>query len=174
MKTLAIIGPAGRKEDAVKLTVKHWNAMCKAAIELVESNTRITSFVSGGAAWADHVAVRLASHYEGRYPLNLWLPAVNQDFQTAQYYHEKFSLVLGRDTWSEIFNAPSLTYHSLGSFKDRNTKVAEAADHFLAITFGDGPNVKDGGTLDTVNKMRKRGVPGHHFDLNTFTLHPVL
>ena len=167
-KTLAIIGTAGRGEDASKLTVKHWNAMCDTAIKICEDEF-ITDLVSGAAAWSDHVAVRISSHLG--LPIKLWLPAVTRDLETALYYHRKFSAVLKRDTFNELrpLIAAGCT-ENFGGFKDRNTKVADAADLFLACTFGNGSQVKDGGTLDTVNKMQKRGISGYHLDLNTLRL----
>lgn len=167
MKTLAIIGTAGRQDDAAKLTVRHWNAMCHAAIALCDEES-VTGLVSGGAAWADHVAVRIASHLG--LPLTVWLPANERDYDIARYYHGMFTAKLKRDTWDEVLKCRCETF---GGFKDRNSKVAEAAEHFLAMTFGDGPKVKDGGTADTVRKLQARGVPGHHFDLNSLTLHPI-
>jgi hypothetical protein len=56
---------------------------------------------------------------------------------------------------------------------ERNTKVAEEADIILAMTFGTGAYIKDGGTADTVRKYF--AISGHnvgyHYDLNTLTLH---
>lgn len=166
-KTLAIIGTAGRGEDAKKLTKNHWHKMISAAKKVIELE-EITDLVSGGAAWADAVAVHLARH-EG-IMADIWLPAKERDLQTAKYYHSKFSKVLGYDTWAEIGSHQFLCINGYGGFKDRNTEVAQRADLFIAMTFGDGKKVKDGGTLDTVNKMQKRGINGYHLDLNTLKL----
>lgn len=165
MKTLAIIGTAGRQEDADRLKVRHWNEMCQAAIKVIEENG-VTRLVSGGAAWADHVAVRVAKHLG--LPIRVWLPANERDYGVAQWYHGKFSKKLGRDTWEEVLQCPC---EAFGGFKDRNSKVAEEADLFLACTFGCGWVCKDGGTADTVAKLERRGVSGYHFDLNDLKLH---
>ena len=165
MKTLAVIGTAGRQDDAAKLTARHWNAMCRAAIEVCASES-VTDLVSGGAAWADHVAPRVALHLG--LPVRLWLPANERDYGIAKWYHSKFSNVLGRDTWDEVLQC---SCEAFGGFKDRNTKVAQAAHVFLACTFGHGAEVKDGGTADTVAKLERRGIAGYHFDMNTLTLH---
>lgn len=165
-RTLAIIGTAGRRDDADRLTPEHWEMMVASA-RLVASEQSVTHLVSGGAAWADHVAVAL----RGTYVVKLFLPESESDLDTARYYHRKFSRVLGHDTFAELDEVLDITHH--GGFKDRNTLVADSADVFLAMTFGEGASVKDGGTADTVRKMRRRGVPGYHLDLNDFTLHKL-
>jgi hypothetical protein len=169
-RTLAIIGTAGRGEDAKKLTKNHWLRMVDAAKKVIEVE-EVTDLVSGGAAWADHVAVHLAR--TENIPAEIWLPAKERDLQTAKYYHEKFSSVLGYDTWGKISTHQFLCLNGFGGFKDRNTEVANRADIFLAMTFGDGKKVKDGGTLDTVIKMQKRNINGYHLDLNTLKLYPI-
>lgn len=168
MKTLAIIGTAGRKEDGLKLTRNHWEKMCAAARKVIEIEN-IEKLVSGGAAWADHVAIAIQEEY--RMPMDLWLPANQADLDIAQWYHKAFTKALGGgNTWLQVLASGADEYR-LGGFKDRNTKVAEAAHCYLAMTFGHGSQVKDGGTLDTVLKMRARNVPGYHLDLNTLTLY---
>lgn len=171
LKIMAIIGTAGRQSDALKLTRRHWDEMVKAARGLIQAEG-IDESISGGAAWSDHVAIELAPET----PTTIWLPAFPRDLDTAAYYHRKFSQAIGRETYREIQMAADAGHakiHSFGGFKDRNSKVADAAHTFLAITFGRGANVQDGGTADTVRKMRAAGKTGFHFDLNDFTLHKV-
>lgn len=167
-KTLAIIGTAGRGDDAKKLTIDHWRDMIQVAKEITESE-KIGDLVSGGAAWADHVAVELyLIEMSGLLKLKLFLPANEDDLMTAQNYHAHFSMVVGRNTWKEVMD---IKHENYGRFKDRNSKVAKHADIFLAMTFGSGPVVKDGGTKDTVDKMLKRGINGYHLDLHTMKLY---
>lgn len=168
-KTLAIIGTAGRGEDKNKLTLDHWNIMIAIAEE-VAAKEKALDLVSGGAAWADHVAVELHLKQPGRYPLKLWLPEKESDLIVAQRYHAEFSKVIGRNTWSEILRLERQHYKG---FKERNTKVADMGDVFLAMTFGNGAEVKDGGTKDTVDKMIKNGARGYHYNLNTFKLYEI-
>src|SRR5690606_1280513 len=71
--TIAIIGTAGRGDDAAKLGPALFAAMVRDAAERVAAfpDPRL---VSGGAAWADHVAVKL--FLEGKVAgLTLHLPA---------------------------------------------------------------------------------------------------
>jgi hypothetical protein len=57
-----------------------------------------------------------------------------------------------------------------GGFLDRNLLVAKDADIFLAMTFGNKNEAKDGGTKHTVNSMLKQGKRGWHLDLNDLKL----
>lgn len=162
-KTLAVIGTAGRGADGTKLTPFHWTAMVAAAYEVALSE-KVTDLVSGGAAWADHVAVAMS----GSFPVKLYIPEWERDLDIAAFYHRRFSGVIKEDTWSQVHAVSNIVNHR--GFKDRNTLVARDADVSIAMTFGDGPNVKDGGTADTVRKM---ACPGYHFDLNNLSLHTI-
>lgn len=173
---LAIIGTAGRGDDAEKLTPAHWEYMVAMAYAHAMGN-RFHCLVSGGAAWADHVAVELVRRTEIDFMLDLHLPRSADAQETAAKYHAKFSRAIGReDTAQEvrdIIKRPLVNLYVQGGFKDRNTRVAKSATHFLAMTFGDGARVKDGGTKDTVDKMLALGKSGWHLDLHTMTLHEV-
>ena len=61
--SLAIVGSAGRKDDSKRLSISHFESMYgigKGLIDILKDvNYRPTVLVSGGAAWADHIAVRL-------------------------------------------------------------------------------------------------------------------
>lgn len=171
MKKLAVIGTAGRKADSEKVSVKHWFSMLEATRKVFEIE-ECDSLVSGGAAWADHCAVEIG--IKQKIKTNIWLPDNGTDLKTCHYYHNKFSGVLDRDTWTELqscFNKKNFCIQSFGRFKDRNSKVAEEADVFIAMTFGSGEEVKNGGTKDTVQKIIKRGIRGYHLDLNTLKLY---
>lgn len=163
--TLAVIGTSGRGEDKLKLTAHHWDMMLIRTQGLIE-DLGVTDLVSGGAAWADHVAVHL-NKTKG-YPLSLWLPSYSNDIEVARNYHAYFSTFLSRNTFEEVM---SLSFKTKGGFKDRNKMVAKEADAYIAMTFGDGPDVKDGGTKHTVDMMDKLGAQGFHLDLNTFELY---
>jgi hypothetical protein len=173
IKTLAIIGTAGRKEDSKKLTLRHWDRMCDAAEKVIKLEN-ITHLVSGGAAWADHVAIEVGLDLE--IPTTIWLPEKEKDLEIASYYHKAFGKIIGGDTWDTVMLASAydnFTLKNFGGFKDRNTKVAEQADVFLAMTFGDREKVKDGGTADTVVKMQSRGIKGYHLDLNALKMYKI-
>ena len=61
--TVAIIGSAGRNEDGAKMNATVFDAMTAAALRTITDHWHLSPqnvrLVSGGAAWADHVAVRL-------------------------------------------------------------------------------------------------------------------
>lgn len=186
MNTLAIVGSAGRKEDGAKVSSELYAAMVQKAKDTIrvlsqEHHIEIDCLVSGGAAFADHVAVTLfLMRYVPR--LMLFLPCPF-DPETAKFadergdtgtianhHHMKFSNKLGFDSRLQLKKAMEmedcLTRVKMG-FKNRNSLVAFEADALLAMTFGSGPVVKDGGTADTVAKFlaRKDRGPAYHMDL---------
>ncbi len=61
--TVSIIGTAGRKEDGPKMSAALFDRMCTAASRIIQDEWKLSpgmvQLVSGGAAWADHVAVKL-------------------------------------------------------------------------------------------------------------------
>lgn len=182
--TLSIVGTAGRKDDENKLSLEHFNAMVNVGELLLKSceknNYKITTLVSGGASWADHVAVKL--YLNNRVSkLRLFLPAEWEtckfkdtgeiDFKnnpggTANYYHRKFqaatnisSLVeiqMAKDNGAELIEVPK-------GFYARNALVAKS-DFILAMTFGEGDTVKDGGTSNTIQRYHERVSKENIFD----------
>ncbi len=191
--TLAIVGTAGRKDDAKKLSKKHFEAMCCIAEglleQLAESNYPISHLVSGGAAWADHVAVRLFLDKKAPH-LRLFLPATwegnayadtgeRDPFKnpggTANYYHKLFQSATLIHSLYEIQVAKQQGAELIPvakGFYARNALVAKS-DFLLACTFGNEHEVKDGGTADTVRKylerVRKEGGfdKSFHYDLHS-------
>lgn len=137
------------------------------------------TFVSGGAAVADHIAVQLFLALPNT-KLSLHLPAEydiqNQRFveipgnifapgNIANYYHRQFAKRCGQNSQAELTAAINRGASVLVTpgFKQRNTKVAMEAEVMIALTFGDGAVLKDGGTLDTLSKFlaRKTGTSFH-------------
>ena len=149
-----------------------------------------THLVSGGAAWADHIAVNRFLN-DCVQNLTLHLPAIFDALKgqyeddgtvnyktnpggTANYYHRKFSDKCEIDSLWEVGEAwaQKAKIQITPGFLERNSKVAEEADILLAMTFGSGPKVKDGGTADTVRKFLSSGKKKvYHFDLNNLSLH---
>lgn len=183
--SLSIVGSAGRKDDAARLSKNHFQAMCLIAEGLIkqlgENNYPVTHLVSGGAAWADHVAVRLFLDKKIK-NLRLFLPAqwtgVNfkdngiDDFtknpgKVANYYHRKFQLITNINSLVEIQSAlvegAELIPVEKG-FYARNTLVAKS-DCILAMTFGNKEYIKSGGgSEDTVRKYLDRVRKESFFD----------
>lgn len=184
MVSIAIIGTAGRGKD---MTNQHWEWMKDAALKEIQScgyQAKDIELVSGGAAWADHLAVWLymKGHCED---LTLHLPAPwdfnNITFQgphkscasAAGYYHCKFSDAIDEDSLLQIqqvlkggakYTEQPAKPGYAGMFA-RNALVAHA-DEMLALTFGEGHIPADGGTLDTWNKSAsefKLHIPIPHF-----------
>lgn len=188
-----IIGTSGRREDKFKLNKHLYKKMTLTAYGLLQKLSP-DSLISGGAAWADFVAVKLfVNCYCPKITLHIpcnwdytkkqFLDLGNFDFKTnpggtANYYHRHFQQVTGENSLLEIQKAIDYGANIIitNGFMARNTKVANESDVLLAMTFGNKEFVKDGGTSDTVKKfLNKSGVnTGYHFDLTTTTLYNEL
>lgn len=195
MINIGIIGTAGRKDDYDKLDRDKFFVMMEKSLNIVlDKCNRIDGtddvcLVSGGAAWADHIAVMA---YIGqpdlpfKVDLKLHLPCeflvdecqyigTSKDGLTANYYHDRFSLKINSDSLKFIqlaIEKGAKTVNS-GSFKARNTQVAKDSDVLIALTFGDGAKLKDGGTADTMEKFikLKGNKNSYHIDLTTMTVY---
>lgn len=191
--TLAIVGTAGRKDDANVLSKEHYAAMCVVANDILEQckriNYPITTLVSGGAAWADHVAVSL--FLDKKVPhLRLFLPcpfiggsfydngiannSTKNPGSIVNWYHRKFQKTTGVNSLTQIQIALSEGAELINvgkGFYARNELVAKS-DFLLAMTFGDKNQVKAGGTAHTVkcylDRVHKEGFfdKSFHYDLN--------
>ena len=158
---IAIIGTAGR-DKAMPMTLGLWKWMLAHAINNVPEHSHV---VSGGAAWADHLAVMLflIGHADR---LTMHLPApLDKQFigpyksaaSAVNYYHQRFSNVIGEDSLAQIVLATSKD-NCDGSYEPiaegyaamftRNAKVAKA-DEMFAYAFGTGLAPNDGGTKNT-------------------------
>ena len=121
--------------------------------------------VSGGAAWADHLAVilfleghakELTLHLPAPFEKGMFIGPERSSASTANYYHAKFSDIRGQDSLEQIeeaiqrgakFTQEPPTKGYSGMFA-RNRKVAQV-DGLIAYTFGEGDVPANGGTKDT-------------------------
>lgn len=173
---VAVIGTAGRtkgKTYDLDLWCKMWDDACKRFDPAKEYR-----LVSGGAAWADHLAVELflAGKVQA---LTLHLPSVfgihtsrfvgpnASSASVANFYHEKFTAATGIDGRRQISEAaqkdgckiteqPSAAGY--GGMFARNDLVAKDAQACLAYTWGEGSEPKDGGTNYTWDRIVGRKV----------------
>lgn len=191
--SLSIVGTAFRKEEQSKCSKQLFNAMYIVADGLIDElktiNYEITHIVSGGAAGADHVAVQL--FLNKRVPhLRLFIPTEfeggsfydNGDGDpyknsggTLNHYHRKFQIATHINSLTQIQIAKSEGAELIPvekGFHARNALVSKS-DFILAMTFGNGHEVKDGGTAHTVkcylDRVRKEGIfdKSFHYDLNS-------
>lgn len=143
---IGIIGTAGRKDDALRLKSDSFERMYNAACDTI-SEWGVTEAVSGGAAWADHIAVR--AFLDGKVAgLRLHFPApfAAREFQglregeVANHYHRRFTAVRGVDSLAEIEEAIAKGADvTVGNgFHARNRAIGRDATHLLAFTFGPG------------------------------------
>lgn len=193
MKTISIAGSAGRKDDGYKLHAGLYASAQDAVTNLLatfrEDGSQI-HLVSGGAAYMDHLAVRifLAGLAD---KLTLHLPCkwdrVHRRLEdtgefnwaknpggTANALHRKFQKKTGVDSFGEMAKAiahPNCTVTVSPGFHARNVLMAES-DILIALTFGHGAKVKDGGTAHTcqtyLDRVRAAGAENlsWHIDLN--------
>ena len=159
---IAVIGTAGR-DKSIPMTRNLWDWMLDDARERIDGDAHL---VSGGAAWADHIAVAL--FLESHVPkLTLHLPAPLQGRfigspksagSAANYYHDRFSEVVGFNSLEQIVEACTWggcdgTFEpqaeGYGAMFSRNAKVVASSEGMLAYTFGVGDEPADGGTRNT-------------------------
>ena len=194
--TLAIIGTAGRGDDEGKLNRGVYDLMVRGAkgmiAALAKSGHPVSGLVSGGAAYGDHVAVTL--FLEGVVPeLTLHFPcgflSATDGFydmggnagwfinpgRTCNVYHRKFTARTGIPSLRELATAVErgAKVEAGGGMFKRNDRVARA-DAALAMTYGAGHRVKDGGTERTMREYLRIANPdiSAHLDLNTGKLWP--
>lgn len=188
---IAVIGTAGRNEDGQKLSKEKFFEMVALVSKLKDAKE--ATLVSGGAAWADHIAVvvfllgnckSLSLHLPCAWDVLREQYADTGEFDwrtnpggTANHYHHRFAKKLGYDenyTLRQIHQATlkEAMIHTGAGFHDRNSAVASEADMLFAFTFGDGARVADGGTRDTFEKYIKLGKKAaYHFNLNEMKLY---
>lgn len=186
---IGIIGTALRVQEEFRLVLGFgasviWQQM----LQSVENQLRQWNLqpdqvhlISGGAAWSDHVAVRLFIRYheQGRpfHGLTLYLPAnwTGQGYDpnqrtafTSNFYHQQMSEALFINSLQEIETARKYgaTLISGSDFGVRNRKIAANSEFLIAFTW----DVKQGrpgsnGTLQTwsmcrhISEARKRLIP---------------
>ena len=180
---LAIIGTAGRKEDQAMLTAAHYTRMVDAVVKFmghVNIDPQMLHLYSGGAAWADHLAVTLTLMGVVPYSnLTIFLPAIleadgfvgaNEYLEkvagTANYYHRLFFQKTGHNGIQDL-----LTVREKGAvmdpgksgFKTRNTQVARALDDdgtLLAFTFGSPESTQPVWTIRSFPMDTKADIAG--------------
>lgn len=171
---IGIIGTAGRKDDGPKLTQEVWRYMCEQT-EVLLKQYPDSQLVSGGAAYADHIAVEMfRTGYTSKLQLHLpapfregrFLGEYGSDGATANYYHDLMSKRIGIKSLQDIESAKQhgAEFYFYSGFKERNLVVGQV-DLLCAFTFGThssintqndpgwkSPSVaglKDGGTAHT-------------------------
>jgi len=160
---IAIIGTAGRdKTKPMSRTL--YGKMFEKIKRFYSANhlkEKEVTWVSGGAAWADHLAVTAWKYYGGK--LRLHLPADlteegfagTKDGGIANYYHGLFGVQMNGDPTSTLKSLhalkqePKVEMFVYKGFFARNREVAKDCDFAIAFTWGEGDAPRDGGTLHT-------------------------
>lgn len=176
---ILVIGTAGRGEDRSRLNKFVYTKMVQETLKIIDQyipDKKDRDLVSGGAAWADHVAVSLFLMNKAN-SLTLYLPdtfeniwnAVNGDAGIAHYYHQLFSAQLADDRFATLRGLERAIKAGASikigkGFKDRNLLAANVAEFVIAMTFNDDSIPKDGGTLHTWTHCNP-SIPKHHINL---------
>jgi len=188
MITIAIAGTAGRKDDAARLTRALYQECQEKLLATLEEIGEPRHLVSGGAAYADHLAVRLFLKGKAE-KLTLHLPCAwagtkfadtgvfdwkTNPGGTANALHRKFQANTGIESFKELAAAianPNCTTTVSPGFHARNALMAKA-NALVALTFGRRNAVKDGGTANTcrsyLDNVRRAQLPdlSFHIDLS--------
>ncbi|MCZ8254979.1 MAG: UvrD-helicase domain-containing protein [Polaromonas sp.] len=173
-RRVAVIGTAGRDKSR-HFDRPLWDQMVEDLRRRVGSKDVL---VSGGAAWADHLAVRM--FLDGAVAgLRLYLPSPfdtrSKRFEApagsgpssgsvSNYYHERFQALTGIDSRSEIAQAIALGAISsaqplqsgFGGLFARNAQIAQDSAVLLAYTWfaGDAPDPSSTGTRNTWDQFK--------------------
>ena len=171
MTQIAIVGTAGR-DHTMPLTPELWDWMLDDASRRVPVGCDL---VSGGAAWADHLAVALflCGHAKS---LTLYLPArfafgkfvgYGKCASSANFHHANFSRIIGQDSLAQLQEAidtigcrveyAEQQLPGFQGFFERNLKVAQS-ENLIAYTFGTGLVPADGGTKHTWDNCKNHKV----------------
>lgn len=174
MLTIAIIGTAGRDKEHtydLDLWCKMWDDACKRFTE-----GKLYHLVSGGAAWADHLAVELflagkaknlTLHFPAPFNRCVFFGPHKSAASAANYYHENFTKATGIDSrrqLQEAIQTSGCNYTDqpagpgYGGMFARNLLVARDVEACLAYTWGEGREPADGGTKFTWDKINGRKV----------------
>lgn len=178
MVIVAVIGTAGR--DTYNIYNKElYDKMVNVVKHIIKDLTDVV-LISGGAAWADHIAVKLyLEGYVSRLILHLPCEYSNNQYidngksawyenpgRTSNTYHKKFSQIIGEDSFQQITEAikkgAEVGIHK--GFHARNLLVAKC-DHMVALTWNLGNEPSDGGTAHTWKNCSSKSK--YHISLST-------
>ncbi len=178
MAVVAVVGTAGRDTYNV-YTKELYDKMVAVVKHMIKDLTNVT-LISGGAAWADHIAVKLyLEGYVSRLILHLPCEFIDNQYmdngksawfdnpgRTSNTYHRKFSRIVGINSLTEITEAikkgAQINVHK--GFHARNLLVAKC-DHMIALTWHIGSEPSDGGTAHTWKNCQSTSK--YHVSLST-------
>ena len=179
MTSLSVIGTAGRKPVGDRINLELYNKAYNALVEYVESLNILAKdllLISGGAAFADHLAVRFYNeYYKSGIKLLLHMPAQfdkgnsefygNKDANIANNYHQLFSQKCKINSLNEISQAykNGMLDRIHDGFFARNRLVA-LGQNMIAFTFSSTGEPADGGTSNTWKQCKGNKL---HIDLGS-------
>ncbi len=175
MIRVSIIGTAGRSyEEQKQLNATVYVKMIQKSLDIICNEWKLSldnvRLCSGGAAWADHVAVALFLT-QSTNGLTIYFPCKydektgrcdDTDYcgKRSNQLHEKFNDSIGSRNSFDDFRLAQMKNNnvifdtSCKGFHARNSFVAKS-EYCIAFTFGTDENEpKEGGTLDTWRKCK--------------------
>lgn len=176
MRRIGLVGPAGRDARLWSRDTADFGAMVAAARDAIAERKGVGAvcLVSGGAAWSDHVAVRL--FLDGAVAgLELVLPCAwtgsafaetkTGDWRTdpgrlANAYHRRFSACIGASSLREVGLAVEKGARVVvaNGFHQRNAWLARSVGFLFAFTF-DGRTPGGTGRVWKACRCVKRTLP---------------
>lgn len=170
MIKLGIVGTSGRNPlDKKKLVKEHMEYMAENVYcyieHVIKTKPNNIILVSGGSAWADHIAVQL--YLTGEFAgLELYLPSrfdpkqkkyINtHEGRTLNQLHAECKEKTGIDVFEDLTRAVTKKATKIviqRGFLPRNTLIAKNSDHLITFTFSPNDPV-EGGTFDTWKKTK--------------------
>lgn len=165
---VSIIGCAGRGSQYTALSTQKFNTMCNKTLEILQMNFNLElgsegniHLISGGAAWSDHVAVKLFLDKKVA-ALTLELPCKwdskkhmyvdnkSDDWKknpgrSANKYHKTFSVIRNINSLIDIKHAfeNGAKCNVWEGFHDRNKRVANT-DYMIAFTLSNSDSPMNG------------------------------
>ena len=177
---LAVVGVSGQDPlDKKKLCKEHMEYMIENVYCYIENvlhrKPSDIILVSGGSAWADHIAVLL--YLKGEFSgIELYLPSrfdpkqkkyINtHEGRTLNQLHTECQEKTGLNVFEDLTKTVSRKAVKVTikrRFLARNTLIAKNCDHLIAFTFNPDSPIK-GGTFDTWKKTTHQNKT--NFDLS--------
>ncbi len=172
---ISIVGTSGRGNIINNLTKDLFNKMViytdnHISNYLKENNLdwKNVELISGGAAWSDHIAVKIYKNHLTS-SLNIYIPCKwNNDKKqyedngkdwrinpgkSSNNYHNKFSKKMEYNTLKELDELKSCFNDDYFGFHKRDSIVAKC-DIMIAFTFSNSSEPESGGTKFTWSKCK--------------------
>lgn len=170
---VAILGTSGRGQDARRMSKDTYDRMLTKARAVMTDQLRVDphamTLVSGGSAWAEHVAVQLfldgtvaglelhlpCPLKKGQFLDNSGRSQLSNPGRALNALHQRFGRLIGRDTIADIEKAiarGARVVEKHQGFYARNSAIAASVQSLIAFSWGRDDCPSSTGALDAWNK----------------------